>query len=155
MSYSTYVVRQVFKDTSKGRIIGPEGEAIPFDANRNNIAIVDFPNDDGDPTHTITYFMNGADLSDAVIASQAFFVIQTLNSQEAGLATITVGTPAQPKPPNPAQADLVKKQAAYAVAARDSMAKFRNDPAEIQALADLKAAEDALSQASQASVKLS
>lgn len=154
MPYSTFTVRQVFKDPSKGKIIGPEGEAITIHANRNNVAIVDFPNDDGDPDHAVTYYMSGFDIDDDVIAKQAFFVIQTLNAQEAGLAAITIGQVSQPKPPDQAQADLAKKQAAYAIATRDGMTKSRNISEEVQALADLKAAEAAVVQAVAAVAKI-
>lgn len=147
MPYSTFIKRPPFKDPTKGRIIGPAGEAIEIHANRNNIVIVDFPNDDGDPAHTVTYYMNGDDLSDDTVARQAHFIIQSLNAQEAGLAAITFGQVEQPKPPDQAQIDLTKKQLAYAIAARDGMTKFRNIPEEVQALADLKSAESAIASA--------
>lgn len=141
MPYSTFVVRKVFADPSKGKIIGPEGEAIEIHANRNNIAIVDFPNDNGIKDHTITYFMSNATLTDATIAMQAYTVIQALNTQESNLAAITVGVEKTPEAPDPAVLALQQKQAAYMIAARDAMAKFRGIPEELAALADLKAAE--------------
>ena|ERR1700675_549162 len=149
MPFSTYKVRTVFKDPSKITLFGES-----VDANRNNIAILDFPNDDGSGNDA-SYFVNGNDLSDARIDAQARAIIITLNEQEASLASVTVGKVTTPSPIDPKLQTLLDAQTAFGKASQAAMVKFRNDPDELAAYADLVAAQDALVVATPVSLALS
>ena len=149
MPFSTYKVRTVFKDPSKITLFGES-----VDANRNNIAILDFPNDDG-LGNDASYFVNGNDLSDARIDAQARAIVVTLNEQEASLASVTIGKVTTPSPIDPKLQTLLDAQTTFGKASQAAMVKFRNDPDELAAYADLVAAQDALVVATPVSLALS
>lgn len=74
----------------------PDGSTFLYNANRNNIAIVEFQSDSGDPADTHIFPISGKDIDDTYIADQAFYIIKTLNEQEAALADITVAKDLSP-----------------------------------------------------------
>lgn len=152
MAFTKYLVREAFKNSAKfesGRsgVLRPDGTPVIVDANRNNVALVEFRNDDN-PEELHTVYMQGDDLSDAVIDAQARNVIASLNAQSVGLAAITTGQEKVPAPVKQEQIALQEKQVTYAKASQQAMVNFRDDPAEKQAYQDLLAAQEAANTAS-------
>lgn len=139
MSFSTFRVVSAFKDPSKINIFNEQ-----IDANRNIVAILEFLNDNpqGD---NVRYYAIGNDLTDNRIDAQARDIIRTLNEQEAALAALTIGGPMKtPKPIDQKLLVLQAAQTAFSKASQAAMVRFRNDPDEIQAYADLVIAQDAI-----------
>lgn len=139
--FTTYKVIDKFKDTSKLRV-AVNGREHFIDANRNNIAIAQFQNDDN-PDDVHTYFMNADTLSDAEIDAQARNIIISLNAQEAGLAAITLDEVKVPAPVDPKLVTKVEKEQKFAKVSLGAMVRFRGDPAEQQAYDEMVAAQAA------------
>lgn len=137
MPFSTYRVVSAFKDPSKLNIFNEQ-----VDANRNIIAILEFPNDDpsGD---NVKYYANGNDLTDTRIEAQARDILKTLNEQETSLAKITINSTKVPAPPDQKLLDLLAAQKTFQTKSFEAMIKSRNDPGELQAYADLLTAQEA------------
>lgn len=149
MPYSTYIPRPPFKDPSMTTL----SDGTKINANRNNVQVLDFPNDDG-AGPTITYVVAGDNITNESRDAQASLIIASLNAQEAGLGALTFGSAITPAPADPSVQALADANAALRVAIYNAQinALAQNNPDVATAFANVQTAQAAVAASAQVGV---